>query len=308
MNTKKIFNGSTPKGGKDNTRVVLTATGAAAVGAVAGSALTDKNEDEGDIETIEEKQDKDPQEEQLPPKEEDDASVKQESADDTQPSPIATDNNNGGASNTGTTNGGNNNTIGTNNNNDNTGNTVTDDVDAEALAVAERLVDTNEIDPNDIDAVANVHFEGTGTIYTDDGSEIPASIVTTPDGGEYLLADLDGDKVYDIVYDRFGNPVSGVQAGLNTSDAELALNEENGYIAPKDDDPKFDDDPNQDIIALDSSVQPDDNMVEIEEDDILAEIFEEGNEAGDDTSSDTGLADGLAIGSDSDIEEDLVET
>ena len=62
MNTQKINNGSTPKGGKDNTKVVLTAAGAATVGAVAGAAFTNLQDGEERSEDIAEKPEKDPQE------------------------------------------------------------------------------------------------------------------------------------------------------------------------------------------------------------------------------------------------------
>ena len=310
MNTQKINNGSTPKGGKDNTKVVLTAAGAATVGAVAGAAFTNLQDGEERSEDIAEKPEKDPQEDPATSEKEVDTTVTakndSDAENDTQPTPIATDNNtnsgtaNNGGTNTNTNNGG--------SSTNNGGNSTNEDVEAEALAVAERLVDTNEIDPNDIDAIANIQFEDAETIYTDDGSEIPVAAIVTPDGGQYFIADLNGDKVYDVVYNHSGDPVAGVQAGLSTSDAEMALNEREGYLEPNANDPVIDDDPTDDIIALDETTHPDNPMEEIEDDEILADIFEEDTETVEGTYSDAVIEDGLAMDSDTSPEEDLVET
>ena len=345
MNTKKIENGSTPKGGKDNTRVVLTAAGAVAVGAGAGSVITDllndkekpeekkeeetnnsqEHQNEGSNTSEAQQQAQQAQQAQQEQQAQQTQQAQQQASNSTQPTPIATDNNGGGSSSTG---GGSSNSNSANNNGGSTNNgggSSNEDVDAEALAVAERLVGTDEIDPDDIDSLVNVNFEEADILYTEDGSEIPVAVVTTPDGGEFMLADIDGDRVYDVVYDQFGNPVSGVQAGLNTSDAELALNE--GYIAINENDPVFDDDPDPDIIPLDGSdnseladVEETDNDDEIladifededetdDDDEILADIFEDEEETDDEEDSDDDGPDlGLAYEDDSDLSSDLLD-
>ncbi len=256
MNTKKVNNNSTPKGGKDNTQTILTSAGLMAVGAGVGTgatlaASTNNDEEvaledaENTQETAQDKTEQQQTENQQTQSEQTDAQQTGQShlPQGNQPQPIATDNVNGANTI--------NSTAGNNTNTSSVTNGTPADVDSQALAVAERLVGTDDIDPNDIDSNVVVNFEQTDIIYAEDGSEIPVALVTTPDGGQFLLADVDGDHVYDGVFDMNGNPVSAVPAGINTNDAELALTD--GYIAANENDPQIQDAADADIIPLDGS-------------------------------------------------------
>ena len=342
MNTKKIESGSTPKGGKDNTRVVLTAAGAVAVGAVGGagaaSLLNDDDPEAGKEQETHESQTQNTQEQeaanaaqaqeqqaaqqqaQPQPQPQPQAQPQPQPTTGTQPTPIATDQPNGntggaatggstattGGSTTGGSTTGGSTTGGSTTGGSTTGGSgTTGDVDAEALAVAQQLVGSDDIDPNDIDGVVAMNFEDTDIIYTEDGSEIPVALVTTPDDGQYMLADVDGDRVYDMVYDMEGNLVAGVEAGLNTNDAQLALNDDNGYIPITDDDPVFDEhDAEGDIVALGSTDNNGSVMEEITDDEDIfeEEPVEEVITAENDQIPATGLEDY------SDLEADLIES
>ena len=313
MNTKKIDNGSTPKGGKDNTRVVLTAAGAVAVGtgAVLGASSLIDGEEEipvDDKEKEEQEEENQNQEQENQNQEANNAAQQQQaqqaqhqqtqqtqSNNSTGPTPIATDNPNGGqTTNTG---GQTTNTGGGNNE---------DDVNAEALAVAEHILETDDIDPDDIDDLVDITFQDTDVLYTEGGDEIPVAAVTTPDGGEYLLADVDGDRVYDMVYDMDGNLVAGVEAGLNTNDAQLALDENGGYIPISDDDPVLQDDGlDEDIIALGDDNGSSSVMEEIEDDEDIDDLFED--EPDEEVAETFEPATGLDLEEDTDLESDLLD-
>lgn len=340
MNTKKLDNGSTPKGGKDNTRVVLTAAGAVAVGAGAGlgaSSLMDGEEEKPVDEKENQEQENQNQEQENQNQEANNAAQQQQAqqtqqqaqqqqaqhqpqpANPTEPTPIATDNNNGGQ--TGTNGGQTNNNGGqTNNNggqannnggqaNNNGGQTNGEDVNAEAVAVAEHILENDDIDPDDIDGMVNIEFQETDVLYTENGDEIPVAAVTTPDGGEYLLADVNGDRIYDVVYDMDGNLVSGVEAGLNTNDAQLALDENGGYIPISEDDPELRDDGiEEDIIALgddgENGDEENNTLAEVVDDDI-DDIFED--EPEEEVTETPELAFGLNLEEGDDLGDDLLD-
>ena len=173
--------------------------------------------------------------------------------------------------------------------------------------MAEHILETDDIDPDDIDGVVDIAFQETDVLYTENGEEIPVAAVTTPDGGEYLLADINGDRVYDMVYDMDGNLVTSVEAGLNTNDAQLALDENGGYIPISEDDPVLQDDGlDEDIVALDDTNSGNSVMEEIDDDeDDLDELFEDEPEV--DVAEMVEPATGLDMGDDSDLDSDLVD-
>lgn len=307
MNTKQINGGNTPKGGKDNTRVILTAAGAVAVGTAAGVAGSTLLGDEGnspDEEKEKQGEEQGQNEQQNEGNGEQLAQTRQESPAQQQPQP----------QNTGSSQSASGATEGSGSSVSQGGGNTTDhpngeNVEAEALAVAERLVQTDEIDAYDIEELANVNFEESDILYMENGTEIPVAAVTTPDGGQYLLADVNGDRIYDVVYDTEGNLMAGVQAGLNTNDAQLATDEEGGYLPITDADPVFnDDDVNVDILALDDSDHGIDGVIEeIEDelDDLFADDVDE-SDSDDDSDVDVALEDGSDLDDDSDLEEDLI--
>ena len=288
MNTKKINEGNTPKGGKDNTRVVLTTAGAVAVGTaagVAGSTILRDNENPQDAEEEKENhaEEQAQNEQQNGEQQSELAQAKQENQTTSQPANASGTQTAGNGNNTA----GNGNQGGGHANPDYTNG---GDVEAEALAVAERLVQSDEIDAHDLDDLANVNFEESDILYMENGNEVPVAAVTTPDGGQYLLADVNGDRIYDVVYDTEGNLVAGVQAGLNTNDAQLAMDENGGYIPITDDDPVFnDEDAELDILALDDTDHGVDGVME-EIDDVIDDLFADDEEEIDIDDPDIGTA------------------
>ena len=165
----------------------------------------------------------------------------------------------------------------------------TDPAEAEALAIAQHLVGTDEIDAADIDA-QSLAFVGTDVVYDDDGSEIPVAIVNMPDSGEpFLVADVDGDRVYDYLVDSNGNmePLNGL---LNVDDAEFALADED-YLAA-----------NEETIHLINNEDISEDVLVLDEGDLLAStdhfdgepgLMEDGYEAPD--AYDTSLADDIVM-------------
>ena len=368
MNTKKIENESTPKGGKDSTKVVLTAAGAMAVGAgasvIANELLQDNDtlaekleekEQPKEAQTEENKTAENEQKENLQPQQSQEAQQAQQTQQPPQPrpsdsprqqpqqsqqphdvqqsqqgqqpqdiqqpqhnsegstpNPIADDHIGGVVENTNDITDGSqptpitdshvegdaSNTAGTNNN---MGDNITNEAqETEALAVAERLVGTSDIDPGDGDSIVNVNFEDTDMFYSEDGSDIPVVVVSTANGGEFMVADVDGDRVYDVVLDQFGNPISNEQAGVGAIDAEMQLNGEEAHIIINGED--SDDETEPEIIALTGKDSVDENeMEEIEEDEILADIFDEDNG----TDEETEVADHLDESLDMDDNSDL---
>ena len=69
------------------------------------------------------------------------------------------------------------------------------------------------------------------TVYNADGTEVQAVVGITPDGTQYLLADADGDGVYEGVYDMAGNFVVNAEANLTHSDIEIMMDQSGGYLA-----------------------------------------------------------------------------
>ena len=128
-----------------------------------------------------------------------------------------------------------------------------DPAEAEALAIAQHLVETDEIDVNDIDA-PSMAFVDTDVIYDEDGAEIPVALVNMPDSDEpFLLADIDGDRVYDYMVGAMGN-------ALNIDDAEFALADDGTYLAA-----------DEDSIQLIENEDVAEDIVVLGDDDLLAD-------------------------------------
>ena len=331
MNTRQINDENTPKAGKDNTKVVLTAAGAVAVGAATGVAGSVLFGDDGNPLNPEE-QKEEQGEEQAQNEQQNDADngqqqnvaqAQQSVQTHQQPQSTGVTHPAGGgaAGATGTT--------GTTDTPDTPlggGGTSAgdhpsgDEVETEALAVAERLVETDEIDVHDIDDLAITTFEESDILYMENGNEIPVAAVSTPDGGQYLLADVNGDKIYDVVYDTNGEIVTAVQSGLNTNDAQLALDEDGGYLPITDDDPDFkEEDVDVDIVALDDSNDDDDELIAVSEesnddliavsddDDTMDDLFAEEDAFDEEEDALVDSAMDLEIDEDSDLDEDLID-
>lgn len=93
-----------------------------------------------------------------------------------------------------------------------------------------------EIDPEDLDGSQLFDFDSVQTIYDEEGNEIVMAGATLPDGTQIAVADIDGDEVFDQVYD----PASGQMvsddptliAGITVGDAEIAGDTQQAYIPP----------------------------------------------------------------------------
>ena len=66
-----------------------------------------------------------------------------------------------------------------------------------------------------------------------DGTQQQVFIGHTPDGTQYILADLDGDGMYEDIFDINGNYVTEVP-GVSESDLAEAIDDSGGYIGGMD--------------------------------------------------------------------------
>lgn len=95
--------------------------------------------------------------------------------------------------------------------------------------VAEAL--SSQIDNNDIDAPDMLSVEKLEVAYGTDGQEMNIAVTSTPDGGEYLLADTDGDGIYESLLDTDGNFLASIGANITHSDLEVSMQNGGGYLA-----------------------------------------------------------------------------
>lgn len=96
--------------------------------------------------------------------------------------------------------------------------------------VAQEL--TSEIDENDIDGSGIFDVSSVETHYDEQGNEMQVAMIQTPDGGQFMMVDIDNDMSFDVITDMEGNPVAQVEAALTMSDVEEMLDEAGGYMAP----------------------------------------------------------------------------
>ena len=109
------------------------------------------------------------------------------------------------------------------NNSEDNATEVTDDPRDVAQSIA------NEIDPNDIDPENIITVDGYDYAFLPDGTQQQVFIGHTPDGTQYIMADLDGDGMYGDIFDANGNYVTEV-SGVSESDLAEAIDETGGYI------------------------------------------------------------------------------
>lgn len=261
METGKFYSNSSARGGRNNTKTVLTAAGlSAAVGLASGAAIfkfglknKNKKEDqnpqgenqENNVaenvagqENSQTQQPEKPQQEQQSTQSQHQEPVSNENI--TTPQPTDVTNGNGGeqpAQPTPQNNG--------NVQENYAQSTGTDDVDPDAIA--QQIASSNETDPNDIDTPDVITVDGMDVATGPDGSEVPVAVVRTPDGGQYMLADIDGDGVFSDVFDMDGNYVGEVEGNLTASDLQEAIDPNGGYMAYAGNDP-VGEDPTGDII------------------------------------------------------------
>ena len=152
--------------------------------------------------------------------------------------------------------------------------------------IAQAIIAKDEIDENDLDVPDVVAIESFTTVFDENGNELAAAMVRTPDGTSYVLADLDGDGIYEGVLNTDGYLVAQAEANLTHSDLEAMMNGDGGYLALNEQDKTtIIDDPTGDIILTDD---PSTDIAQNEEhqddgsdvDDLIAQLLD-GRQSGD---------------------------
>ena len=254
MSTKKFkignADGNNVKGGKNNTRTILTAAGMAAFGAATGgggyfAGATYGHHHSNEEEKLETKVEENPEEkpetqdnqqtdtsslqqgnQQSQPQNGDNITEPQPTDTTTQTQQVnndQTDNNNGGHGH------------------------VVEQPEVNPDDIAQDIIQQQNIDPNDIDSPTIISVDELATLYREDGSEILVAAIHTPDGAQYVLADYDGDGYFTDVFDMAGNYVGEAEGNLMASDLEAMVDETGGYLAADTEEPQGDD-PTNDII------------------------------------------------------------
>lgn len=123
--------------------------------------------------------------------------------------------------------------------------------------VAEQIAHAEEIDKDDIDAPSVVEIDGFTTAYDQAGNEMQAVMAHTPDGVPLMLVDVDGDGVFEGVFDTNGNFVAQADANLTHSDMEAMMDQTGGFLALNEHDKtSATEDPTNDIIDTETGTHP----------------------------------------------------
>ena len=222
MDTKKIFsNEPQKKGGKDSTRVILTAAGATTVGAAAGYAASQMDETQSEEQLPTEGEETEviaentEQQEQSTQPQQSNQQTQPQTNDEIQPIGSQTDEPSGEVQQN--TQQGSQNETG-----------IIDDVDPDLIA---QEITAVEIDPNDVDMADIIQVDDIDTLYTPDGSEMQVASIHTQDGGQFLMVDVDNDMTFDVITDLEGNPIVQVDSNLTFSDVEDMMDETGGELA-----------------------------------------------------------------------------
>ncbi len=285
MSTKKfkfgIAAGGNVKGGKNNTRTVLNAAGIAAIGAASAGAgyyagvanarpLSEGEEtlgmgqDENSDQAIQNQenqqfnQSEEPQQTNLHPQNDDGITEPQPidhaGAGDYNMGDYSVQNSDGGES------------------------VVSNPEEVDANLIAQQIVEEQNIDPYDIDCPTIISVDELASLYRADGSEMLVAAIHTPDGEQFLLADIDGDGYFTDVFDMDGNYVGEAEGNLMASDLETMMDDTGGYLAQNIDEP-MGDDPTVDIVPtseiVDGSVSAGED---VSDEDLLAQLLEEGGD------------------------------
>ncbi len=214
MNTKKNEGSTTQKNGKG--KMILTTAGAVVVGAVAGKVadrLFQNDSDEAILNPVEEEQ---IGENSTVAQEQMDSEAQQVNSNDDQQVSQNTSSHSAnaiGGHNTGshTAQAGGHNTGSHTAQAGNGGDAQTgadaevvnnQDVEAEAVAVAERLVGDVGT-PNEVDYILNVDNEDVGVLYTENGTEIPVAEFLTPND-ENTLTEMPEEDIPDELFEEGG--------------------------------------------------------------------------------------------------------
>lgn len=274
MDTKKFKTGTTgtantARGGKNNTKIILTAAGAVAAGMAAGAAASQIFPGPDPNPEPEPTPAPDPSKEDVAQKEELDKEngTGQATTETAQPiggtaqptnenisQPQPTTGNgqpaNGGGHTTPTSGNGH----PTEPSSENMHPTSDGETPQE---VAEAIAGAQEIDKNDIDAPTVLEMKEFVTVYNEDGSEIQAVVGETPGGTRYLLADTDGDGIYEGVFDMAGNYIDHAEGNLTHSDIEMMMDQTGGFLAINEKDHvQATEDPTGDILDTETGDHP----------------------------------------------------
>ena len=260
METKKFKIGGTTKtkGGFNNTRTTLTSAGIVAAGAAgfgAGSLLNseDKPSEEAlqDTATSEEVA----QNVQTPQPTADQPEPAPTEVNDNITEPVPTDSNHPSPSNP----------------------TVTDQENVMPNDVAEEIIRRDEIDQNDVDAESVFDVAEFGTVTGPDGEEILVALIKAQDGTEFILADVDGDGIFNQVFDLAGNYVGEAEGNLTAGDLVAMADNSGGYLAILDDH-EYGDDPSSDIINTEpggATLAQNETPSDPTEEELLAELTQD---------------------------------
>ena len=302
METKKnIFsNGPEKKGGKDSTRIVLTAAGATVVGAGAAMGINEAlKQDDQEKENPEQTngQEAQHQETQQEAQQANQQASQQQTSQQSSNEPQPVDSSENQATNPEPVD---NNDMADNSNaggNENGGDVNLDDVDVDQIA---QEITAVEVDPNDVDMADIIQVDDVDTLYFEDGSEMQVASIHTPDGGEYMMVDVDNDMTFDVITDLEGNPIAQVDSNLTYSDVEDMMDETGGELAyvPDRDDQELanGEDPEEGIVdTLVGMFDDEEDVAENRED------YEDGEEEANEEEDD----DDLDIAEDDDAEDDL---
>lgn len=116
---------------------------------------------------------------------------------------------------------------------------------------ARELLGKDEIDENDVDAEGMFTVVDSVLVPGPFGEDIVVVQIRTEDGTDYLLADIDGDGVFNNVFDMDGNLVGEAEGNLTAGDLAIMADDSGNYIAAVEDIPGGED-PINGIIVTDN--------------------------------------------------------
>lgn len=106
--------------------------------------------------------------------------------------------------------------------------------------VAEAIIAEEQIDPNDIDMADVFNFDEIGSVYTVDGESYTAAAFHDAAGNQFVMVDVDGDDVFDVITDMEGNLLTDPQGNvlaagdITVDDAEIGIADNHTYLAADD--------------------------------------------------------------------------
>jgi len=142
------------------------------------------------------------------------------------------------------------------------------DPDLIAQAIAQ------EVDENDIDADNIFTPDGYDYAYLPDGTRQIVIVGHTPDGEQFVLADVNGDGIYNDIFDAAGNYVAEID-GLSVSDIMDMIDNTGGYIASIEEPWGSDPTDPETIITGEEEIA---EVEEVDEEELLAQLTEEEGE------------------------------